>query len=236
MDGSSSAADVVVRDPLPDLDLRVLGSLSVVVDAVDLTPSAGKLRQLLALLLFSGPAGITPSMARCELWTEAPDGWQITIRSYLSLLRSELAVGGGLRASAHRMSLHGRHGRYRLEKPAGVLDLERYRTAVTSARARELDGDLDAAARWYDAALDVWRGDVLEDVACGSWLRAAISDLQHDHAAVLSDRIDCHILLGRSRSVVGDLARLALRRPSDERVVCPWMIALHETGQRARAL
>src|SRR3954449_5262668 len=98
------------------MDVRVLGPMSVREKAGELIPSAGKPRQLLALLLLNESHPVTTGALISELWDEAPPrSVMTTLQTHIMRLRRAFAQGLGLdpREVARRL-LQTRNGGYQL--------------------------------------------------------------------------------------------------------------------------
>jgi DNA-binding SARP family transcriptional activator len=70
-----------------------------------------------------------------------------------------------------------------------------------------------------ERALALWRGEALADLAYQPFAQAEIPRLEAMRLAVLEDRIDADLSLGRHRGLVGELEALVARHPSRERLV-----------------
>jgi basic membrane lipoprotein Med (substrate-binding protein (PBP1-ABC) superfamily) len=96
-----------------------------------------------------------------------------------------------------------------------------------------------AAARAVDlaaAALAVWRGPALADVALASAGRAEAERLEELRLRTHELRFDADLELGRHERVVSQLQSLVRQNPYRERFVAQLMLALYRTGRHADAL
>jgi DNA-binding SARP family transcriptional activator len=85
--------------------------------------------------------------------------------------------------------------------------------------------------------LGLWRGAALADAAplCPV-LAGEAARLEEARAAVVEERIECDLGLGRHGEVVEELAALAAQFPLRERLAALLMTALYRCGRRGEAL
>ncbi|WP_203990620.1 AfsR/SARP family transcriptional regulator [Virgisporangium aurantiacum] len=122
---------------------------------------------------------------------------------------------------------------YVLDLPADRVDVVRAERHVRTARAATEPAE---AARHAAAALDLWRGDPLLDVAADGWLAAQagrLAELRLDANEALAE---ARLALGEPATVIADLERLAARYPLRERLHGQLMLALYRGGRQAEAL
>ncbi|MFD9368316.1 BTAD domain-containing putative transcriptional regulator [Streptomyces sp. NPDC060020] len=65
--------------------------------------------------------------------------------------------------------------------------------------------DPETAARVLREALELWRGPALLDVAAADFFRAPVTRLSELRMAVLEDRIEADLRVGRGRELTGEL-------------------------------
>jgi predicted ATPase len=87
-----------------------------------------------------------------------------------------------------------------------------------------------------DAALALWRGPALADVAYEDWAQAEIRRLEELRLDAVQVGIDARLVLGRHEAVVGDLQALVARHPEREQLVGRLMVALYRCGRQRDAL
>jgi DNA-binding SARP family transcriptional activator len=92
------------------------------------------------------------------------------------------------------------------------------------------------AARKLTAALGLWRGPVLVDVAAGPQLEIEAMRLTQSWLSDLTLRIDADLYLGRHHQLLGDLAALCARHPYMENFRAQYMLALYRSGRLGQAL
>jgi hypothetical protein len=85
-------------------------------------------------------------------------------------------------------------------------------------------------------ALEVWRGTALADFVYEPFAQVEIERLEELRIAVLSERIDADLALGRHLDLVGELEALVQQHPLHERLREQLMVALYRSGLQAEAL
>lgn len=220
------------------MEIKVLGPLEARENGRCVVPSAAKPRQVLALLaLHAGRVVPVPTIIE-ELWAENPPRSALTtLQTYIMQLRRLIAAALGDHAGlCAKDVLHTRFGGYLLDVPADAVDAHGFeRLACVGQRAADL-GDHAAASRLLRTALDVWRGDVLVDVAVGLPLSMEITRLQELRLGALETRIDTDLRLGRHQSLISELAVLTARHPMNENLCAKNMITLYRCGRQWKAL
>jgi hypothetical protein len=86
------------------------------------------------------------------------------------------------------------------------------------------------------AALALWRGAALADFALEEFAQAEANRLEELRLAVLEDRIEADLALGRHGPLVAELERLIAENPFRERLRAQLMLALYRSGRQAEAL
>jgi class 3 adenylate cyclase/DNA-binding winged helix-turn-helix (wHTH) protein len=105
-------------------------------------------------------------------------------------------------------------GGYLLEVRAGELDAEVFRTRVDAGRRALEDGDAERAREVLRAALAMWRGPPLAEVAYHEFAQAEIRRLEELRLAAIKTRVDCELALGARSGAIGDVPLLE-PRPAD---------------------
>jgi SARP family transcriptional regulator, regulator of embCAB operon len=220
---------------------RVLGTLEVVDGNRICTPTAPKLRSVLALLLLNPNHVVTTQSLIEELWEEQPPASaQTTIQTYIYQLRKVLDVR---KASEHPRA-NAQLERVLLTKPRGYclhvqsdqLDLYRFEALFAQGQEALRSGDIELASSVLRRALALWRGPVLADVAAGPLLQSRITALEERRIDALEQRIEADLRLGRHRQLIGELKALVAVHPLHEWFHAQLMVALHRCGRRAEAL
>ena len=187
-----------------------------------------RIRTLLALLAIQPGMAVGADRLIEELWAgEPPDGAEVTLRSYVSRLRTalgdDISIQGGERAytvgiEPDRIDTH----RFERLARSGLRSLERRRYRH--------------AAEALGGALTLWRGRPFADLPAEGTLRAEAVRLEELRAHVLESRIGAELELGRAADLVDELERLVAELPYRERLWAALMLALYRSGRQADAL
>ena len=86
------------------------------------------------------------------------------------------------------------------------------------------------------AALGLWRGGALADLADEPFARAAIERLEEIRLAAIERRIDAELALGLHAELVGELQELVAAHSFGERFTRQLMLALYRSGRQTEAL
>ncbi|NUT35489.1 MAG: AfsR/SARP family transcriptional regulator [Hamadaea sp.] len=206
--------------------IGMLGSFEVRTDdgtAVDV-PGA-RLRGLLAALALE-PGRIVPRTRLVDwIWgEESPADAANALQVLVSRLRKLLPDG----------AVEAKSGGYRLAVDPEAVDASRFERLVAQARTAEDP----ARAELLREALGLWRGSAMEGIALqgNRAFDAAVTGLSERYVAVLGDRVDAEIRLGRGADLVSELTDLVSRYPLREGFVAALMRALAEAGRGAEAL
>jgi DNA-binding SARP family transcriptional activator len=220
------------------MEIKVLGPLEARENGVSITPTAGKPRQLLALLAVQAGHVVTVPTLIEELWGMAPPRSALTtLQTYVLQVRRKIDAAL-LRDGSNGAKdvLVTRYGGYMLEVPGENIDIRSYeRLAVAGQRALEM-GRLDSASSLLSAALAVWRGPFLVDVQTGVRLSMEFTRLQESRLGALESRINADLRLGRHQELLSELAMLTAQYPMHENICGQYMIALYRSGRQWRAL
>src|SRR5256884_136994 len=225
-----------VEDPHPQgeiMEFRILGPMEVTAETGDVTPTAPKVRQVLALLLLRCNGLVQTGEFIDELWGESPPRSALsTLQTYVYKLRKILvdeARGG------EEMLLTKPSG-YILRASREGVDVGWFeRRAEEGARFLE-DSEPERAAIALAQALSVWRGPALADVSAGELLGAYATRLEESRMRALELRIEADLQLGRHHSIVGELKMLTATHRLHEGLHAKLMLALHRSGRRYEAL
>ncbi|MGY1813393.1 BTAD domain-containing putative transcriptional regulator [Blastococcus sp. SYSU D00820] len=207
----------------------VLGPLEVRAGGWPLPLGGRKQRLVLAALLLA--AGRTVSADRLVdlLWGEsAPEGVRNTLQVHVSGVRRLLQPAG--------LTVLRREPGYLLETGPGRLDLADFRALAEEGRAALRAGRAADAVGALDAALALWRGRALADLADEPGLAAELGALEEERLAALAARLEAHLALGRAAEVTAELADLVAAEPLHEHLRALLVRALYGGGRTADAL
>jgi YVTN family beta-propeller protein len=213
------------------LDYRILGPLEVSADGRVVEIGGAKPRALLVILLLRANESVPRDVLVHELWGERPPASaQHSLEVYVSRLRKSL------NGAANGSVLVTRPGAYSLRVEEGQLDAHRFERLVEQGRAALAGNEADQAAASLRAALQLWRGQALADLAHGLGPRVEAVQLEELRLSAIEDRIEADLALGRHAEVVGELEALVAVHPLRERLHGQLMIGLYQGGRQAEAL
>jgi predicted ATPase/DNA-binding SARP family transcriptional activator len=209
------------------IEVRLLGPVEAAADGQVLRLGGPKQRALLALLALAPGRPVSADRILDELWRgEPPEGAATTLRSYVSRLRR--ALGSGLVAA--------QAGGYALATDPEQLDTHRFERLLGQGRDALARGSAGLAAERLHAALALWRGDALADVADHGLLAAEAQRLDELRTTCTIERVEADLALGRHLELVPELQALVQAEPLRERVWRQLVLALYRSGRQAEAL
>jgi len=220
-----------VRSPeeaRPAVEFRILGPLEVEGATGEIQLGGRKPRSLLALLLLHANEVVSARRLIELLWDDEPPADAAkALQVHVSRLRRALGPEDVLQT-------HG--GGYLLRVGAESFDLSRFEEHASTGRRLLAAGDFAGARSALGAALELWRGAPLADLASEPFAGPEISRLEELHLVATEERIEADLMLGAHASLVGELEALVARHPLRERLRGQLMLALYRCGRQAEAL
>ncbi|MEV6954750.1 AfsR/SARP family transcriptional regulator [Streptomyces sp. NPDC051183] len=220
------------------MEIQVLGPLSAEVNGGSVVPSAGKPRQVLALLaLYPGRVVPVPTLME-EIWGSGlPQSALTTLQTYILQLRRRLGAALGPAApGGAKEVLATRHGGYVLQVAPESVDVHGFERLVAGGQSAFEDGDDERAAGLLRSALGLWQGPALVDVRVGPILEIEVMRLEESRLVTVERRIDVDLRLGRHTEVLAELTELIARHRQHEGLHAQAMVALYRSGRQASAL
>jgi DNA-binding SARP family transcriptional activator/tetratricopeptide (TPR) repeat protein len=219
MDGAGGAGT-------PELEVRLLGPIEVERGGEHVALGGQKPRALLAVLALEPGRVVSVDRLVEALWPgDQPETAPHAVQVYVSQLRKALGPVIATRP------------------PGYVLDVdpERVDSHRFSRLAQEGRGALDAddaatAEVVLREALALWRGPALSDFLYEPFAQTQIARLEELRTAVVEDRIDADLALGRHLELVSELEALVRAERLRERPRAQLMLALYRSGRQADAL
>ncbi|MFE9422256.1 BTAD domain-containing putative transcriptional regulator [Kitasatospora sp. NPDC006697] len=202
------------------------------------TPSAAKVRTVLAALLVRANEVVAAESLIDELWGEAPPRTATTtLQVYVSQLRKACAAADDTAEEAGRETrIATRSPGYLMRVEPGELDLVRFEELHAQGRAAAVRQDHQEASQLLHEALRVWTGPALSGVPRGAMLDAAVVRLEEQRMEALDQRVSADLAIGRHRDLCGELLALTHEHPLRESLHAQLMLALHRSGRQADAL
>src|SRR2546425_4794341 len=177
------------------MEFRILGPLEVVEDGRAVPLDRRRMRALLAFLLLNANELVSSDRLIDEVWGPEPAKTAAaSLQNYISRLRK--AIG------AERVV--SQPPGYVLRVDPERFDLARFERLTAEARGAEAR----ERAEKLRAALALWRGPALEDLAFEPFARDEVGRLEEARLAALEQRIDADLELGSAGELVGGLERL----------------------------
>ncbi|HXO25663.1 MAG TPA: BTAD domain-containing putative transcriptional regulator, partial [Streptosporangiaceae bacterium] len=188
--------------------------------------AGARLRALLIMLALRPGQLVTASQLIDGLWPqEMPAAAGNALQALVSRLRRALPEA----------VIESRPSGYRLKLDPRGTDIVRFEDLAGAGRA-QLRDDPASAAQTLRAALALWRGPALADVADTDFGQAAIARLDELRLAAVEHRVDADLRTGNTASLVAELEGLVIAHPMREPLAARLMRALHAAGRRGAAL
>jgi predicted ATPase/DNA-binding SARP family transcriptional activator len=217
---------------LRTVEFGVLGPLQVRDAGNEVEVRRGHPRALLTALLLHVGETVSRDLLAELLWRDdQPQHPTNALQVQVSHLRKTL--------KSDRPLIETRPGGYCLVANLEDIDAYRFEQLVREADIAALDeapGALESALECLDAALGLWRGEALADVAGEDFAHGEITRLTELRWVAIEKRTDVLLELGRHRELVGELAALVSSQPLRERFHEQLIVALYRCGRQADAL
>jgi len=210
------------------MEFRLLGPVEAVRDGRSVPLGGAKPRALAALLVLHANEVVSRDRLIEALWADrAPGTAAHSLDVQVSRLRKafepdEILTTGG--------------GGYVLEIDPDAIDVRRFERLLEEGRRANAAGKATEALEALEAALALWRGDVLGDLAYEEFARSEVERLEDLRLVAIEERIDAELALGHHDRLVPELESLAARHPLRERLRGQLMLALYRAGRQAEAL
>jgi DNA-binding SARP family transcriptional activator/tetratricopeptide (TPR) repeat protein len=211
---------------------RVLGPVSV----EPRTPTAAKVRVVLAVLLVRANETVSTESLIDELWDNTPPRTAATtLQVYISQLRRILAEGEP-ESGPRRQRLLTIPPGYTLQVTDDEVDLTRFENLRQAGKAAYERGDFAAASGLLHEGLSLWSGVALSGIPHGYTLSAAAVRLDELRMTALEQRITADLRLGRHKELTGELMALINEHPLRETLYAHLMVALFRSDRQSDAL
>ena len=211
------------------VEFRVLGPLEMRVAGEPVSLGGAKQRAVLAVLLLRAGEVVPVGRLVDEVWgDDPPPSAAHSLESYVSRLRQLF--------NGHGPALVRRGAGYVIELGGATVDARGFvELQERAALAAAMDAHAEEA-ELAGAALAMWRGPALADVALASAGRAEAERLEELRLRTYELRFDAELALGHHERAVGELQALVAQNPYRERFVAQLMLALYRAGRHAEAL
>ncbi|HVU90777.1 MAG TPA: BTAD domain-containing putative transcriptional regulator, partial [Jatrophihabitans sp.] len=215
------------------MQIAILGPLEVRDDSGAVREVAGaRLRTLLARLALDPGRPVTVGALVAAVWGDQPPAEETNaLQTLVSRLRRALGDPGAIVQA---------QGGYRLVVEPADVDAVRFEQLAGEGAAALAAGDHREASRRLTAALALWRGPALADIAgdapAGDAVAAHAARLEDRRVAAVLDRIDADLEVADPTAIVPEIEALAAEHPLHERLAGQLIRALAGAGRQADAL
>ncbi|MGW4404716.1 BTAD domain-containing putative transcriptional regulator [Nonomuraea sp. NPDC004702] len=207
---------------------NILGRVEATVGERPVRLGGSRARQVLAMLA-AGHGQVLSIDRLATAWGHDPPA---TVRNQVMIAVAALRKALR-RAGAESEIIRTEGSGYRLA--GGLVDTQLAEQRIERGRQAAQAGRQAEAADLLGQALALWRGPVLGDLELEE-LAAFAGRWEELRLAVLEERAELDLALGRHRDVVGELSELLAEHPLRERLRGLLMTALHGSGRRSDAL
>lgn len=216
------------------VEFAILGPLEVLDQHRLIEVSSAKERLLLAALVVHAGEVVSVDRLIEVLWgTTPPVTAGNTLQTYVSHLRRVLEPDRAPRARDGVLRTRGQG--YTLMVAPEAVDAVRFERLARDGHDA-LPSDPRQAAETLRAALALWRGEPLAEFGFELFAQAEIARLTELRAAVVEDRVEADLALGRHAALCGELSRAVTEQPLRERLWSQLIRALYRCGRQAEAL
>ena len=213
------------------MQFQVLGHLEVGTEEGPLAIGGARTRSVLALLLLNANRAVAADRLADQLWPDlAADRAAANLQVRLSELRR------ALRSVGEAERLQTRAPGYLLRVAPQEIDVAQFARLASAGRAAMADEQPEAAVRYLDQALALWRGPALADLEDVPFAMAERTRLEEERLGALECRIDGLLACGRHQETVAELEALTASHPLRERFWQQRLVALYRCGRQAEAL
>jgi DNA-binding SARP family transcriptional activator len=211
---------------------RVLGTFEIAEGDRPLTPTAPKLRTVMALLALHRNRVVSVESLIEEIWSSGPPASaQTTLQTYIYQLRKLFATV----PRANELLLTKPLG-YTAAIKAEDLDSCEFARLVDAGRAALDERRPSEASRLLREAVGLRRGPILADIQRGPLLEAHAAQLEEAVLQALTLRIEADIQLGTHAELIGELRALVSTYPLYEDIRAKLMVVLYRANRRSAAL
>src|SRR5262245_2718183 len=210
--------------------VALLGSVEVYSGGRRVELAGARLRAVIAQLALAQGRLVTVDRLIDGVWGDDPPTAAVNaLQSLISRLRRALPAGDA-------ESIVAQPGGYRLAIDAADLDSAAFERLASDGRAALAVGEWATASGLLREALGLWRGPPLADLLEVPFAAVPGARLAELRLAVLEDRIEADLRLGRHAELIPELEAITVENPLRETLSSQLMRALYGTGRQADAL
>lgn len=213
---------------------HVLGGLVVSDAGGPLDLGTPKQRAVIAVLLLERDQVVAADRLVELLWGDEADKALVSLRAYVSRLRTILEPERRPRDPA--TILVSQAPGYRLAVPRADVDLYRFEDEVAAGRILLRQGDHAAAVAALDAALGLWTGPLLPELVDEPFVITAAGRADDVRLSAVEAVAEAWLELGDPHEAIVRLEREAVAHPTRERLHSLLALALYRSERQADAL
>jgi DNA-binding SARP family transcriptional activator len=213
------------------VQFAILGPLEVTAGGQPVRVGGARARAVLAMLVLRADRVVAADAIAEALW---PGLEQVRAAANLQVRVSQLR--SAFRVVGEPDRLITTPPGYLLRASAAEVDAIRFTELVAEGRDLLSRGDAASASSRLGAAIALWRGEPLADLAGSAWARGEVARLAEARLDALELRADARLACGEATQLVAELAALTKAHPLRERVWAQLMLALYLSGRQAEAL
>jgi DNA-binding SARP family transcriptional activator len=209
------------------LEIRILGPLEALVDGTPVRLGGRRQRAVFAILVAQANEVVSVERLIDGVWGEAPPETAANVlQGYVS----------GLRKVLGRDTIATRGRGYVVAVADGTLDLDSFERHAATGMAEQSTGRAAESSAAFAAALALWRGPALSDLADLPGVRPIAARLDELRLVALERRLESDLDCGRHAEAAAELEALISDHPLRERLRALRMLALYRSGRQAEAL
>ncbi len=220
------------------LEIRLLGAFEVLRDGVAVPDSAWgrqKTKTLLKILL-TDPGRVFTQDQLIEALFEGENPARAVENLYGRVSELRRTLQPELKRGAESSFVRRREQGYVFDPTHVEVDTLAFQRELRQAEAHAEANDIPAAAERFEAALALYRGDLLPEDRYEAWAEDTRAQLRERYLEALVRLAGCYEALGRLRQAISCCQRVLHVEPYRESVVRQLMKYQAATGQRAQAL
>ena len=204
-------------------EIRLLGPVELIVGGEPVTLGGTKQRAVLAMLALAANQSVSADRLMDGLWEDRlPASAPKMVQHYIWQLRKALPASADAEIVTRGRS-------YELRIDEDEIDVRRFRRLLATANAGSANGE-------RRAALELWHGDPLADVADEPFAAAEIRELETLRLDALEQLAEDDLVEGRVREALDRIDQLVSSDPLRERAHALRMLALYRAGRQSEAL
>jgi DNA-binding SARP family transcriptional activator/tetratricopeptide (TPR) repeat protein len=209
----------------------LLGPVMATVGGQPVTLEYRRERLLLALLLLDAGKPVAVERLTQLLWEDdLPRDPRGALQVSVCRLRRCLAAA---QAGPGQVTIVCGPGGYAVQADPDSVDASQFTRQV--AQAQEIPGPAERS-RALVAALGLWRGEPLADVAPEQLRRRVCRHLTELRTVAMELRVEADLRCGRHTELLSELTSVTAEYPTSERLVAARMVALYRGGRQRDAL